>query len=120
MKKRTATLLCGIFLSVGALALFCGNPQNPYTQPKSAIIVADSSLRSLNDSVKAFTAVPCTVPSCPAQPDRQHSCSRCEVRLRYDHRGGRRFRVNIRLWFLHRITGRLSGESDRRALGQFR
>jgi hypothetical protein len=61
MKKRTATLLCGILLSMGALALFCGNPQNPYTQPKSAIIVADSSLRSLKDSVKAFTTVPCSV-----------------------------------------------------------
>jgi hypothetical protein len=47
--------------SLGALALFCGTPQNPYSQPKSAIIVADSSLNSLNDSVKAFIAVPCTV-----------------------------------------------------------
>ena len=43
------------------LALVCTNPQNPFTNPKSAAIVADSSLTSLKDSVAAFTSVPCTV-----------------------------------------------------------
>jgi hypothetical protein len=46
---------------VVALALYCTNPQNPFSNPKSAKIVADSSLTSLKDSVQAFTTIPCTV-----------------------------------------------------------
>jgi hypothetical protein len=60
MKKCSITA-CVAVASMVALVMFCGNPQNPYTNPKSAEIVADSSLTSLKDSVKVFTAVPCTV-----------------------------------------------------------
>lgn len=60
MKKCSITA-CVAVASMVALVMFCGNPQNPYTNPKFAEIVADSSLTSLKDSVKVFTAVPCTV-----------------------------------------------------------
>jgi hypothetical protein len=61
MKKRSITV-CGLLTSAVALVLCCGSPQNPFTNPKSAVIVPDSSLTSLKkDSVAEFTAVPCTV-----------------------------------------------------------
>jgi hypothetical protein len=60
MKKYTLIASgCCAFMVV--LALFCSSPQNPFSNPKSAAIVADSSLTSLKDSVAAFTTAPCTV-----------------------------------------------------------
>jgi len=54
--------LAAMLLSAAlAIVLFCGNPKNPYSSPSAAKIFADSSLTSLNDSVKAFTEVPCSV-----------------------------------------------------------
>jgi hypothetical protein len=59
--RKHGIIVCGILASVVALALYCTNPQNPFSNPKSAKIVADSSLTSLKDSMQAFTTVPCTV-----------------------------------------------------------
>ena len=41
--------------------LFCSSPQNPYTNPDNAIIRADSSLVSLNDTLKISTEYKCSV-----------------------------------------------------------
>jgi hypothetical protein len=59
--KRSFFTACTLPASALVLALFCASPQNPFTDPKSAGIVADSSLTSLTDSVSAFSTVPCTV-----------------------------------------------------------
>jgi hypothetical protein len=59
--KKFSVVVSAILASAVALVLCCGTPQNPYTNPKSAQIVADSSLTSLQDSVKMFKTVPCSV-----------------------------------------------------------
>jgi hypothetical protein len=59
--KKYSFLACGFCALMVVCALVCTSPQNPFSDPKSAAIVADSSLTSLKDSVAAFTSVPCTV-----------------------------------------------------------
>jgi len=58
MKKLRATL----WIAVGFLFIFhCAAPKNPFTNPADAKIITDSSLKSVQDSVKASTTLPCTV-----------------------------------------------------------